>query len=69
MLALQVDVNNSELLEQHMFCASAEIPVTHEEDGQYFGPSLCTAVMLLPLGQPVIIQSVNPPQRCACFPG
>lgn len=40
----QVDANNPQLLEQHVCCACAEMPVTQEEDGCYFGPGLSVAM-------------------------
>lgn len=40
----QVDANNPQLLEQHVCCACAEMPVTEEEDGCYFGPGLSAAM-------------------------
>ncbi len=40
----QVDANNPQLLEQHVCCACAEMPVTEEEDGCYFGPGLSRAM-------------------------
>ncbi|KAL3163301.1 hypothetical protein ABBQ32_009693 [Trebouxia sp. C0010 RCD-2024] len=40
----QVDANNPQLLEQHVCCACAEMPVTKEEDGCYFGPGLSVAM-------------------------
>lgn len=40
----QVDANNAQLLEQHVCCASAELPVTLEQDSQYFGPGLSAAM-------------------------
>ena len=43
-LMVQVDANNAQLLEQHVCCASAELPVTLEGDGQYFGPGLSAAM-------------------------
>ena len=39
-----MDANNPQLLEQHVCCACAELPVTEEEDGCYFGPGLSAAM-------------------------
>ena len=39
-----MDANNPQLLEQHVCCACAEMPVTEEEDGCYFGPGLSAAM-------------------------
>ena len=41
---VQVDANNAQLLEQHVCCACSELPVTLEEDQQYFGPGLLAAM-------------------------
>lgn len=40
----QVDAKNAQLLEQHVCCACAEMPVTEEEDGCYFGQGLSQAM-------------------------
>ena len=70
MLALQVDANNMQLLEQHVCCASAELPVTLEEDGQYFGPGLSAAMdALVCQGQTVVVNNnskINLILQCLC---
>ncbi|KAL0027014.1 hypothetical protein WJX79_008750 [Trebouxia sp. C0005] len=40
----QVDAHNAQLLEQHVCCACSELPVTWEEDQEYFGPGLLAAM-------------------------
>ncbi len=41
---VQVDANNAQLLEQHVCCACSELPVTLEEDQEYFGLGLLAAM-------------------------
>ena len=40
--ALSVDLGNDFILESHLQCAAEEMPITLEDDEQYFGPHLAT---------------------------
>lgn len=40
--ALSVDLANDFILESHLQCAAEEMPITLEDDEQYFGPHLAT---------------------------
>ncbi|SAM82972.1 related to HRQ1-putative RecQ helicase [Ustilago bromivora] len=40
--ALSVDLGNDFILESHLQCAAEEMPITIEDDEQYFGPHLTT---------------------------
>lgn len=44
---LQVDTSNLELLQQHLTCAAAELPLFPEEDTTFFGPHMIHAVSAL----------------------
>lgn len=45
--SFQVDASNSGLMEQHVTCAAAEMPLYEPEDGRYFGPALGAAMSSL----------------------
>ncbi|KAG5536355.1 hypothetical protein RHGRI_023955 [Rhododendron griersonianum] len=42
-----IDAHNQQVLEQHLVCAAAELPLSLLHDGNYFGPRLGDAMMAL----------------------
>ncbi|KAI8543129.1 hypothetical protein RHMOL_Rhmol08G0194400 [Rhododendron molle] len=42
-----IDAHNQQVLEQHLVCAAAELPLSLLHDGNYFGPRLGGAMMAL----------------------
>ncbi|XP_058226891.1 uncharacterized protein LOC131335514 [Rhododendron vialii] len=42
-----IDAHNQQVLEQHLICAAAELPLSLLHDGNYFGPRLGDAMMAL----------------------
>lgn len=43
----QVDPSNAHILQQHLMCAAAELPIHLDVDAQYFGPGLLPAAQAL----------------------
>ena len=50
-LPLQIDPGNEQLLQQHLACAAAELPLHLQYDREFFGHRLPESCKLSPVGR------------------